>query len=82
MPKAKLKIIVKKRYFLRGMSLIKAREEAGLSQESLSQKTNNTLGSQQNISDIESSILLHQISTKAAKALHQVFDVHMEEHSI
>lgn len=81
-PKPKLQIIVKKQYSLQGIGLLKAREEAGWVEEVLSQKANGTLGTQQNISKIESSLLPHIISKEAVRNLQKLFDVHFEEHTL
>lgn len=56
-----LKIIVKRSYVLRPRDLLKAREEAGLSEAELAEKLDLFGWSQPNISNIESQLLPHHI---------------------
>jgi len=76
----KLKIIVKKSYAIRPMDLLKAREQAGLSQQELAEKLDLLGWTQQNISNIEGQLLLHHIDFDVVKRFAEAgFEIEYEE---
>lgn len=76
----KLRIIVKKSYAVRPIDLLKAREQAGLSQPELAKRLDLFGWTQQNISNIEGQLLSHRIDRDVVKRFTEAgFEIEYEE---